>query len=1037
MFVEISMRSRVCFAWAALVVFCGAMQGGALFAADETAVSAPDYVKHIKPLMQKYCVSCHGEDDQESGLRLDYASLLILGGDRGTTVKAGDPDASLLVKVLHGSKAIPQMPLDQPKLSDENIALISAWIKAGAKVPAEDSPSSGRRKSDHWAFQPVERHAAPADGSGWSRNAIDQFVMARLRAEKLKPSQEADPVTLIRRVHLDLLGVLPTPDDVGRFVADDSPDAFDRLVDRVLSSPAYGERWGRHWLDIARYADSNGFTIDGPRSIWPYRDWVIRALNENMSYKQFATEQLAGDLLPNATRDQIVATGFHRNTLINQEGGTDQEQFRVESIVDRVNTTGATFLGLTIGCAQCHMHKYDPITQREYYQVFALFNTCDEPSIPLPSPIQEAEQDQIATELASVTAKLKAHDASRATGQADWEKAYAAVPQTDWQLLSPSEFVSKAGATINKLDEYALIVGGNGNIPSQDTYTISLDVPAGTTTAIRLEALTNPGLPEKGPGLVEDGNFVLSEIEFAQPDDAGKLNRIAIKHATVDWQQEGYSIDQAFDGNIKSGWSIGGVKAGSPNVNREAIFVFEKSIESATPTQIQVVIQHEHNVAKHLLGCFRFSATSASTATPLVPVNIRSVLAIEAKDRSEGQFEELTGAYSRTDESRGPLVAQLNKLKGQESQLKAAVPTTMVLREQKKGRQSHIHIRGNFLEKGAEVSPGVPAVLPPIELEKAATGPDPVSGNRLDFSNWLFDPENPLTSRVTVNRSWQRFFGLGFVESENDFGTQGNLPTHPELLDWLASEFIRIDWDMKALHRLIVTSATYRQSSELTRSLLAKDPRNRLLARQSRIRIEAEGIRDLALSASGSLSQKMLGPGVYPPQPKGIYVVTQVSKQWPESQGEDRYRRGLYTYFWRNSPYPMLPTFDAPDANVSCTRRSRSNTPLQALTLANDEAFIELAKALSDRILDESPQYTEARIRHGFQVAVARDPSEQEHEVLTRFVEQHADFFSKNEAAAKAAASSTRPEGTSLETSATWTAVARVLLNLDEFITRE
>jgi mono/diheme cytochrome c family protein len=1009
-----------------ILVTCIASSGTQSIAAD-----APDYVKQIKPLMQKYCVSCHGEDDQESGLRLDYASLLIEGGDRGATVKSGDPDASLMVKVLHGTKGIQRMPLDQPKLSDANIDLIKLWIKAGAKIPAEDKPTVGRRKSDHWAFQPIVRHQAPADNSGWSRNAIDRFVLAKLAAENLKPSSEADKVKLIRRVYLDLLGILPTPDDVGRFVADTSPDAYEQLVDRVLASPAYGERWGRHWLDIARYADSNGFTIDGARSIWPFRDWVIRAFNSNMSYRQFVTDQLAGDLLPNATRDQLVATGFHRNTLINQEGGTDKEQFRIESIVDRVNTTGATFLGLTIGCAQCHMHKYDPITQREYYRIFAVFNTCDEPSIPLPSTIQQSEQTRIKTELASINARLKAHTKARSTGQPAWEKDYGAQPKAKWNLLSPTEFVSKAGATINKLDEHSLIVGGNGNIPSKDTYTIKLDIPAGKTTAIRLEALTNKGLPKDGPGLVENGNFVLSEIAFSQANAAGKQIPIPISRATVDWQQEGYSIEQAFDGNTKTGWAVGGVKVGSPNVNREAIFVLSKPINAAKTTQLQIVIQHNHNVAKYLLGCMRFSSTSASTDTPLVPVNIQSVLAIGTKERTAAHKTELASAYARTDESRRPLVAQLNKLKGQESRLKSAIPTTMVLREQKKPRPTHIHIRGNFLEKGAIVKTGVPAVLPPMEFA------DESSANRLDFANWLFDPQHPLTSRVTVNRFWQRFFGLGLVETENDFGTQGNLPTHPKLLDWLASEFIRLDWNIKSLHRLIVTSATYRQSSHVTKSLYEKDPRNRLLARQSRIRLEAEGIRDLALSVSGALSQKMLGPGVYPPQPKGIYVVTQVSKQWPESKGLDRYRRGLYTFFWRSSPYPMLPTFDAPDANGTCTKRTRSNTPLQALTLANDGAFMELAKVLSDRILKESPDYTEGRIRFAMQVALSREPSKRETEILTRFVEQHVEFYQENQAAAKAAASSNRAEKTKLETSATWTAVARVLLNLDEFITRE
>lgn len=993
-----------------------------------------DFEKQIRPILVRHCVSCHGEEEQESGLRLDYGEFIREGGDRGAAIVSGKPDKSPLFLALLGKGGIEQMPFELPELADSQIALVKTWIEQGANLPKNDRPVSGRKRSDHWAFQPVVRYPLPKTKthSGWPRNGIDRFVLARLEAEGLAPSKEADRSTLIRRVYLDLLGIVPTPQEVEAFLNDRSPDAYGKLVDDLLDRPEYGERWGRHWLDIARYADSNGFTIDGPRSIWPYRDWVITAINRNLPFDQFVIEQLAGDLLPNATRDQIVATGFHRNTLINQEGGTDKEQFRVESIVDRVNTTGSAFLGLTIGCAQCHTHKYDPISQREFYEVFAVFNNCDEPAISLPTDEQAARQKRIATELAEVAAALKEHDAKRAAGQPDWEKRLAAIGRTSWVMLSPIEHVSAAGATLNKINEHSILVGGNGNVPAQDIYTVVADVTLPKITAVRLETLTNPLLPETGPGWASNGNFVLSEFEvtarIGTGNDAESV-KVELASAKTDWQQDGYGVSLAIDGDTKSGWAINGLKKSSINVNHEAIFVLKEPIESEQPVRLTFTMNQNSKTAKYLIGSFRLSATDSETSP--VPSRIEEALARPADRRDDADREFLAAAYGRSDVSRRPLEARQTKLKAEESSLKNVIPTTMVLAERRKLRPTHIHIRGNFLEKGAVVQPGVPGVLPPITSHAES----PV--NRLDFARWLFSEDHPLTSRVTVNRFWQRFFGLGIVETENDFGTQGARPTHPKLLDWLSTEFMRLGWNQKQLHRLIVTSATYRQSSRVNAMLLEKDPRNRLLARQSRIRLEAESVRDVALAASGLLSKKMLGPGVYPPQPKGIYVVTQVAKQWPESQGEDRYRRGIYTYFWRSSPYPMLPTFDAPDANSTCTRRNRSNTPLQALTLANDASFMEFVKGLSDRVLRDGPTDDAGRIQFAFRAALSREPSPQESEVLLRFVRTQRRHFEAERPSARSAASATRPESASEVESATWTALSRVVLNLDEFITRE
>ena len=682
-----------------------------------------------------------------------------------------------------------------------------------------------------------------------------------------------------------------------------------------------------------------------------------------------------------------------------------------------------------------------PITQREFYELFAIFNNCDEPNIPLPDAQQAEAQSRVKRELASVEKQLKEHDAARAAGQRDWEAEFAALPRPLWTLLKPVDAVSQAGATLNPINDYSLLIGGNGNIPAQDVFTITADVPSGKVTAVKLEALNNPLLPMKGPGWADNGNFVLSEFEVsvtplnkaAATDQKGETGqKVELTRPSTDWQQDGFSIDQTIDGDLKTGWAINGRKKGSINVPHEAIYSLKKPIDADATGGVRLTftLTQNHSVPKYLIGAFQLAVTGDSADKPIVTSSVQAALAAAADKRDDAQKELLAAAYGRTDVSRKPLEARQTKLKAEETQLNSAIPTTMILRDRKSPRETHIMIRGNFLEKGARVEPGVPAVLPALAKSDA-----PVT--RLDFARWLFQPDHPLTSRVTVNRFWQRFFGRGIVPTENDFGTQGERPSHPELLDWLASEFMRLDWSMKSLHRVIVTSATYRQSSRVTPELLERDPQNRFLARQSRARLEAEGVRDVALTASGMLSQKMLGPGVYPPQPQGIYVVTQVSKQWPESTGDDRYRRALYTYFWRSSPYPMLPTFDAPDANSTCTRRTRSNTPLQALTLANDASFMELAKAFSDRLIREASPDDASRIRYAYQSALARDPNDFELSRMTSFVQSQRDFFTQNETEAALAASPTRPSTTDAATSATWTAFARVLLNVDEFITRE
>ena len=819
-----------------------------LVAAHAGAAEPVDYRRDIQPILAKHCYECHGPDKQKSGLRLDTVAAAKEGGNSGAAVVPGKSGESLLVAAVVGSGEVTKMPEDRPPLAAEEIERLKLWIDQGAPAPADDAPAATKNAaSKHWAFQPLTRPAVPAVlQPGWVRNPIDAFILSRLDREKLSPSPEADRTMLVRRLSLDLTGLLPSPAEVEAFVADAAPDAYERLVDRLLDSPHFGEKWARPWLDQARYADSNGYTIDSGRSIWKYRDWVIDALNRDMPFDQFAIEQMAGDMLPETTAEQIVATGFHRNTLRNEEGGTDAEQFRIESVADRVSTTATVFLGLTMGCARCHDHKYDPISQRDYYRFFALLNNADEPTLPVPTMQQAKEEPALLADIAQVEKRLAEVESNAGTRQQDWER---------------------------KLTEEA-----RGALPS--------------------------------------------------------------------------AVQQA--------------------------------------------------------------------------------LAVAAGERNDEQKKAVIDEFRKVDPELVPLLTVLNDLKARKKQLDARVTTTLVMKERPAPRETYIHLRGDFLRQGAKVEPGVPDVLRSIEGDQGVT-------NRLELARWLVDPRNPLTPRVTVNRIWQQYFGQGLVETDNDFGTQGSPPSHPELLDWLAARFIEQGWSMKSLHRLIVTSATYRQSSAYRADVAERDPANRLLARMPRLRLDAEAIRDIALSASGLLSGELGGPGVYPPQPEGIYRFTQQVKFWKESTGDDRYRRGLYVFFWRSSPYPFLMTFDAPDANTACTRRARSNTPLQALTLANDRVFVESAQALAARVLREAPSPgDDERIRYLFRTCFARQPAASEIARMSDLLNHERTAFASATATdAQRVAGTFRPETVPAPEAAAWTALARVAINLDEFITKE
>ncbi len=987
---------------------------------------SPDFDTQILPVLIDRCAACHGGGEEQSGLSVESLGHLKRGGDRGELVVPGKSGESLLFKVVTEGGDVPRMPLDDDPLTAEQLALLKQWIDAGA--PGWNETAIPRRvvKSDHWAFQPVAKPTVPQiRHSHLVRTPIDAFILKRLDAEGLAPSPEADRGTLIRRLSLDLLGLIPAPDDVEQFVTDTSPDAYEQLVDRLLASPHYGERWGRHWLDAARYADSNGYTIDGARSIWPYRDWVVDALNRDLPYDQFAIEQLAGDLLPNPTTDQLIATGFHRNTLINEEGGTDREQFRVEAVVDRVSTTGTVFLGLTVACAQCHTHKFDPITQREFYQLFDVFNQCDEPNLDLPTSEQQRRQGELTAKLSAAKKAVADYDKVKdaaASVQASLDRftAWKQQHETFWRVL-PLESVAAEGKTrFEPLDDHSWLVRDPEN---HETYILEFTAPVDNLRGLRLEALTHESIPGTGPGLTAHGNFTLNEVSL----ETANGKPLPLLRADADFAQANGPAAAAIDGDVKTFWAV---SAGNKtHSDREIQFFLDADAQIPQGTKLRLKLRQEYENSPYLIGRFRVSATSAPDSYLHLPLLTRRPWE-QAGTWDETKFTaEIKSELQKLDPQRKSLEDAVAVADRELKAVNAQITRTMILRRKAEPRTTHVHIRGDFLRHGSEVRADVLGVLHP--LPEGVEHPD-----RLQFARWLFDPANPLTPRVTVNRVWQQFFGLGLVETENDFGTQGSPPSHPELLDWLSGELIRQEWKMKSLHRLIVTSHVYRQSSSLRPELIERDPRNRLLARQSRIRLEAEAIRDVALDSAGLLFPAFGGPGVYPPQPGGLDLFTQVKKSWNTEAGPHRYRRGLYTYLWRSNIYPLFPTFDAPGATMACTRRTRSNTPLQALTLANDAAFVEMAQALARRVLTEGPEYDEGRLRFAWQLCFSRDPSAEELSIMSEFLARQKSAYADETEAKTLSGPTLLPQATPADQAA-WTATARVLMNLDEFITRE
>jgi len=1176
---------------------CLLLAWGGSGSATAAAAEKISYSRDVRPILATKCFACHGPDDhgRQADLRLDTSEGATAARDDAAAIRPGDPAASGLIRRILSEDPDELMPPPSSRktLTPQQKAILQQWVTEGAKY------------EEHWSFVIPTRPKVPSVGdAARTQNEIDRFIARRLEQEGLTPSPEADRLTLIRRVSLDLIGLPPSIEEVDAFAASTAPDAYEQLVDRLLASPHYGERWGRRWLDLARYADTNGYEKDRPRSVWPYRDWVIRAVNSDLPFSQFTIEQLAGDMLPGATPDQLTATGFHRNTMLNEEGGIDPLEFRFHAMTDRVATTGTTWLGLTLGCTQCHTHKYDPIQHTEYYGVMALLNNADEPDLDLPSADRDRE----------IAARWIEADRLLRELPGKWP-----VAEVEWQTPRPVAIQTESGQSPQIQGDQSLLFPAAG--PEGDAVTIELTTPPGSIDRLRLEALTDPSLPSQGPGRTPHGNFVLSEIVIeaapatASSAETAEWKRISIASAEADVEQPSYPVAAAFDGQEKTGWavqapgkplnashsatfrfqegvdlgvetrwrvrlveksvplhtigrpriSLGHPVASSPEqiherrrVAREgayeawlakerertvpwtdlrpasmktnlplltlqpdssvfasgditkddtyeltfdnvpagttairlevlpddrlpaggpgltyyegpkgdfflgefqvfagdrqlkirsasesyaknnfgantsalaatdgnpetgwtcagrfgephqAVFVLDQPLETTGPLRVTLRFGRHYACS---LGRFRIGATSHSgggTARD-IPRDIDTLLAMKDTDLSEEQRQRLSEFFLLTTPELAAEAKRIRELRQPLAEL-----TTLVFRERppESPRPTYRHHRGEYAQPKELVSAGIPAVL--------QKGREKPPGDRLDFARWLVSRENPLTARVIANRQWAAFFGQGLVRSQGDFGVQGDAPTHPELLDWLACELIDDGWSLKRLHRQIVLSATYRQASKTTPEALARDPQNRLLGRAPRVRIDAELVRDLALSAAGTLSDKMYGTPVYPPQPAGVTDIAYGGATWTPSAGEDRLRRGIYTFLKRTAPYAMFTTFDGPTGEVCIAQRETANTPLQALTMLNDPVLIEAAERLGQLALNQ-PGDDAARITMLFRRCITRPPTPDELARLQAFVDAR------------------RPKGAAPDSAAqrtVWNAVARALLNLDETITR-
>lgn len=1025
-----------------------------LVAAGIAAEPPLDFNRDVRPILSDRCFSCHGPDheDRQAGLRLDLREAATAELDSGTTaIVPGDPATSEMIARITSTDPDVVMPpprFNKP-ISSAEADILKRWIAEGAEYRG------------HWAFERVARPTVPEVGqAAWAKTPIDHFILARLEQEGLRPNPEADRVTLARRLALDLTGLPPEPAAVDAFLADHSSDAYERYVDTLLASPHYGERMAIEWLDASRYADSHGYQTDSSRSNWPWRDWLIKAYNTNLPFDQFTIHQLAGDMLENPTSDQIVATGFNRNHRINGEGGIIAEEWRVESIIDRVETTGQTWMGLSVGCARCHDHKYDPISQLEFYSLFAIFNNVPEtgtimgsqnrsggnsdPLYLLPSPEQEKELARLNQVVADAEAAVKAEVANVSSLAAQWEDSLQASLATSgdvWQPIEPLELRSVGGASFRRSEDGSWYV--EGATPPRDTYEFEMLLPADRFGGIRLEVLPDGSLAGGGGfGRAGNGNIVLTAIEAElEPPGDGKVMPIELTRAEADYEQQGWPAKGVLKlkGQKEKGWAIDGHLLDKRQPRHIAVFP-AKPVDMPNDNMRLVVRIRQEAFDGHAFGRFRLAFTSAEPTLLGVdgvklPAAVSKAIDVQRDRRTPEQRQAIEKFYREKVD--GPIKraeATRDAAKKSVESLRNSLTSAMVM-EEGPVRDAFLLIRGEYDKRGDKVEAGLPAFLPPL--------PEGTKPDRLSLARWLVSRENPLTSRVWVNRMWERFFGTGLCKTSENLGSQAEYPSHPELLDWLAAEFMESGWDMKRFVKLLVTSGVYRQDATVTPEKLDRDPANRLLARAPRIRLPGESVRDAALAASGLLVPTIGGPSVRPWMPDGVWDETSKYgdlRGYKPDTGPGRYRRTMYTIWKRTAAPPTMLLFDAPNREVCIVKRSRTNTPLQALALLNETTFVEAAHGLATRMLAEAGATPAERITHGFRLAIGRTPSPSELATLvTGFADDLARFTAEPTAADKyvAVGMVKKPEAVSAPDFAAYSVAANVILNLDEFVMRE
>ncbi|MCI0659490.1 MAG: DUF1553 domain-containing protein [Acidobacteria bacterium] len=1055
------------------------------FPVNGSQVKSIDFNRDIRPILSDNCFACHGPDDKQrmAGLRLDTKEGIF--GKPGVIVPSDSTRSKLIMRVTSKDPNVVMPPPDSGhKLTANQIELLKRWVDEGASW------------TQHWAYLAPKRPDPPQVGqSTWAtwatwasrvRNPIDNFILARLEKEGLTPSPEADKVTLLRRLHFDLTGLPPAPAELDAFLADKSPDAYEKVVERLFASPHYGERMAMQWLDLARYADTHGYHIDSHRDMWPWRDWLIKAFNQNMPYDRFTIEQLAGDLLPDATDDQKIASGFNRNHMINFEGGAIPDEYLNEYIVDRVETTATAWLGMTMGCARCHTHKYDPISHREFYQFYAFFNNVSEigldgtrgnakPFLALPTADQKARQSDIRKAIEEHEKSLS--DEKLAPAQEEWESAY-----TGKIALAKRE----ALIALYELDGSLSDASGN----YRHGRTIKGDPTFGggqVARAVNLDGQTQLGFPKAGvfdssqpftfsvwmrPNLSKIGNFAFQKIDDEQTRRGYEM--LFEETRLIEIQRWGAPLTIRLSGNWpESSIQIRTKELFNTSEWKHLAITYDGSGKAAgmkiylngLPAEVEV-IQDKLKSAFTANGELQIGSKATGRAYSgglddlrlyggtLKPAEVQElainypihvILSGVSGKRTKEESDRMRDYYLTyiASEELKSQYRELKSLRKEKATLDKSILNVMVMGERDEPRETFILTRGDYRNKTEKVSPDVPAVLPPIKQQ--AREKTEKALNRLDLARWLVDPVHPLTARVAVNRYWQMFFGHGLVKTSEDFGSQGEPPTHPELLDWLATEFIKSGWDIRHVQRLIVTSAAYRQSSKVSRVLLEKDPENRLIARGPRFRLSAETVRDNALAVSGLLQEKIGGPSVFPYQPAGLWEELAFgdgfsAQAYVQSQGKDLYRRSMYTFWKRTVPPASLTTFDAPDREKCVARRPLTNTPLQALVMMNDPTYLEAARALAQRAIREAGKDADSRLTYAYRLAIARRPVKTELIVLRSLLNQQLLKYRSDKDAARELLSvgeSPADPQTDQQELAAWTIVMSAILNLDETITKE